>query len=108
MLLLKYLLVFFLGLLLGWTIGRWRFRFSVSLEKPGDPASHTRWVVETNVRKLELKCECGAVAKFRDPLGSPNEGFQLYPPGDSYTCSQCGRSIDLKQVRSLESDARSS
>jgi hypothetical protein len=72
-------------------------RFNVNVSQNGQNV----WTSQSVVRKLELKCQCGAVHKFREgnaPIGS---GLEPYPQGDSYTCSSCGRLIDLKPIREL-------
>ena len=70
----------------------------------GDRPEHRRpAVAKTKVRTIELKCKCGSVLKFRDPV---EPGYQPYPLGDSFTCSGCGKAYDLREIRNLEKGAQ--
>lgn len=59
---------------------------------------------KTKVRIMELKCKCGSVLKFRDPVAP---GYQPYPTGDSFTCPDCGKDYNLGEMRNLEKGAQS-
>ena len=74
----------------------------------GDRPGHRRRarLGKTKIRIMELKCKCGTMLKFRSSryLGDG----KLYPTGDSFTCSSCGKVYDLKEMRNLEKGAQTS
>jgi hypothetical protein len=76
-------------------------RFNVNVSQSHGDQGQPVWSAQTVVRKLELKCQCGAVHKFRDGGVNVGAGLEPYPQGDSYVCTRCGRVIDLKQIRQL-------
>jgi len=103
----SYLLVaiaFFAGIAVGWLLAtvRVKGRLHVSLAPPGASTS-TPWIVTTKTQKMEIKCVCGSLMKFRDPV---EPGYQPYPTGDSVTCPDCGRVKDLTEIRKLGGNAQ--
>ena len=109
------------GIAIGWLFSKVRFGGSirVSTTLPGaSPRTgiRTRWVVEKRKqtsRTMELKCTCGSVWKFHDPAGpadamaTSEPGSLPFPIGDSFSCPNCGRAIDLRPIHNLENDALS-
>lgn len=61
----------------------------------------TRGVTKTRV--MEVKCTCGSLLKFRDPVA---DGYQPFPSGDQFACSSCGKTYDLQEIRKLKSGAQ--
>ena len=95
-------IAFLAGIAVGWLLAtvRVKGRINVSLEPPGS-STGTQGLVTTKTSKtrmMEIKCACGSLMKFRDPV---EPGYQPYPTGDSVTCPNCGRSKDLTEIRKL-------
>lgn len=102
-------LVFLVGLAAGWFLGRVHLqtRFNISFQKPGQAsASSPVFAVAKTVQTLNLKCQCGATWRFHETSGHADQGSQPMPTGDSFTCPNCGRSIDLRQFHKLLPDAK--
>ena len=96
-------IAFVAGIAVGWLLAttRAKGKWHISLS-PADSGSGPRALrVRTKIYKMEIKCLCGALLKFRDPV---EPGYQPYPNGDSVTCPSCGRIKDLHQIRALEND----
>jgi hypothetical protein len=72
---------------------------------PGIPVKPGFHFQTRRTRTLVLKCQCGAIWQYREGPGPFPPGTEPIPTGDSFTCKKCGRSIDLKQERQLESEA---
>lgn len=100
-------IAFVAGIIVGWMLANLRRTTEtsqLSAPPPGtDLSIGARPVAKTKVRTMELKCKCGSVLKFRDPV---EPGYQPYPLGDSFTCSGCGKAYDLKEIRNLEKGAQ--
>jgi len=95
-------LVFVVGLVVGWLLGRVRLQgaVNVSLQGTGAGAGSSRtFSFAKTVRILTLKCQCGATWRFHETSGHPDQGSQPMPSGDAFTCPNCGRSMDLHEVR---------
>jgi len=94
------------GIVIGWilaTVTRGRATIQLSALPPGtDMNTGPVRVAMKKTRTMELKCKCGSVLKFRDPV---EPGYQPYPSGDSFSCSGCGKVYDLKEIRKLEKSA---
>ncbi len=97
-------IVFVAGIFLGWVLANVnRTRETIlSALPPGTDLSTGARAGMTKIRTMELKCECGSVLKFRDPV---EPGYEPYPSGDSFSCSSCGKVYDLRQIRKLEKGA---
>lgn len=100
-------IVFFAGIAVGWLLAtvRVKARINVSLEPPGT-STGTQQLMTTKLskmRKMEIKCACGSLMRFCDPA---EPGYQPYPTGDSVTCSNCGRTKDLTEIRKMVGDAQ--
>ncbi len=104
---LMLVVIFVAGLVVGWLLAAVRIRgrvsFSIQPTAEGAPGIVTKSVT---VRTMELRCLCGSVWKFRDAAGPPKPAYEPYPSGDTYSCPNCGRAIDLKQIRKLEGEAK--
>lgn len=101
-------MVFIAGVVVGWILANvMRTRETiVSALPPGtDLGTGARRFGKTKIRIMELKCKCGTMLKFRDPVAP---GYEPYPSGDSFTCSGCGKVYDLKEMRNLEKGAQTS
>jgi hypothetical protein len=100
-------IVFLAGIAIGWLLAtiRVKGRISVSLQPPGTSMGAQGLVTTktSKTRKMEIKCACGSLMKFRDPV---EPGYQPYPTGDSVTCPNCGTSKDLTEIRKLERNAQ--
>ena len=87
-----YLLIviaFVAGIAVGWLLATVRVRgtIHVSARPMGtNSGAGTRSLVGTKTRTMELKCTCGSLLKFRDPV---EPGYQPYPSGDSVVCPNC-------------------
>lgn len=91
--------VFAFGIVVGWLIAKHlRVQVSANVGVSGDRklAGTARIIRKTVTRNLTLKCQCGAVWKFADGDVSVPPGSEPLPSGDSFTCRNCGRSIDLE------------
>ena len=99
-------IAFVAGIVVGWMLAnvtRTRETIQLAASAPGtDLGAGARRIAKTKVRVMELKCKCGSVLKFRDPL---EPGYQPYPSGDSFTCSGCGKVYDLREIHNLEKGA---
>ncbi len=95
-------IAFVTGIVVGWMLAN--VTRAKEVIQPGTNLSTgARRVAKTKVRTMELKCKCGSVLKFRDPL---EPGYQPFPSGDSFTCSGCGKVYDLREIRNLEKGAQ--
>lgn len=72
---------------------------SVGTKSVGEPPQTS----PSKTRTMEIKCGCGSLLKFRDPM---ELGYQPYPSGDSITCPNCGKVMNLKELRKLETGAQ--
>jgi hypothetical protein len=54
-------------------------------------------------RIMEIKCPCGSLLKFRDPV---EPGYQPFPNDDSIACANCGRVMKLSEIRRPLKDAQ--
>lgn len=102
------LAIFLAGALVGWfASGKLSARVSVGVRPglTGDPGRTGIHFQTTRTRMIVLKCQCGAIWRFREGIGPLPPSTEPFPTGDSYICKQCGRSIDLKQERQVEADA---
>ena len=99
--------VFIAGIFVGWllaSVTRTRAAIQLSgLPFGTDVSAGAARAAVKKVRTMELKCKCGSVLKFRDPV---EPGYQPYPSGDSFTCSSCGKVYDLREIHKLEMAAR--
>lgn len=97
-------IAFFAGIAVGWLLATVRIkgRVQVSLT-PSGTSTNTQRLVTAKTRKMEIKCVCGSLMKFRDPV---EPGYQPFPTGDSVTCPNCGRTKDLTEIRKLEGNAQ--
>ncbi len=84
---------------------KFKTRFNINVAQSRGDQGQPVWSAQTVVRKLELRCQCGAVHKFRDGGVNVSGGLEPYPEGESYVCTSCGRVIDLKQIRQLAGGA---
>jgi len=70
------------------------------------PLSSSGLAIKTNKSiNLTLKCTCGAVHNFHKGAGLAKPGSESYPEGDSYTCSTCGKVLDLQAIRKAAGEA---
>ena len=98
-------MVFVAGIVVGWILAnvmRTRDTILAALPPGTDLSSGAGRIGKTKVRIMELKCKCGSVLKFRDPV---EPGYQPYPSGDSFSCSDCGKVYDLREIHKLEKGA---
>lgn len=98
---------FVAGIVVGWILAnvtRTREAIQLSTLPPGtDASAGAPRLAMKKVRTMELKCKCGSVLKFRDPV---EPGYEPYPSGDSFSCSGCGKVYDLGEIRKLEKSAQ--
>ena len=87
-------IVFLVGIAIGWLLATYWIRGTVRVS--AGPAGTAK------TYRMEIKCLCGSVLKFRDPVAP---GYEPYPTGDSITCPNCGRVKDLKEIRELQKEA---
>ncbi len=106
----SYLLIaiaFVVGIAVGWLLATVRVKGTIhvsALPTETSSGAGARSLVPTKTRTMELKCACGSLLKFRDPV---EPGYQLYPSGDSVVCPNCGKIKDLSEIRKiLEKDAQ--
>ena len=92
--------VFLAGIAIGWLLATYwtkaatyfsGVRAGAAADRPGTVKTY----------RMEIRCLCGSLLKFRDPVGP---GYQPFPTGDSVTCPNCGRVKDLKEIRELQKD----
>jgi hypothetical protein len=97
------------GIAIGWFLARTRVsgKVDISFTPPAGGSSSPFSVNVTRLTNLTLKCTCGHVQKFRSSSTGPTES-QTFPPGDSYTCPNCGKVHNLAELRKLASGATSS
>jgi hypothetical protein len=74
-------------------------RLAIAFQQPGDASDLSRTSIVTKTETLNLKCRCGAAWRFHQTSGHAAQGTQPMPSGDVFTCPNCGRSIDLREVR---------
>jgi hypothetical protein len=96
-------IVFVAGIFVGWTLAKVT-RTKEMIQASGvlsgtDLSTGALRAARTKVRIMELKCKCGSMLKFRDPV---EPGYEPYPSGDSFSCSSCGKVYDLGEIRKLE------
>lgn len=94
------------GFLVGWFVANSRSQDSANPQSwsPASPEIRTPTRPRSE-RILQVKCQCGAIWKFHDSSRGSAPGEQPLPTGDSYTCPQCGKTIDLAQARKLMAEA---
>ncbi len=89
---------------------RTRWKLNVSFQPQSAPAhSGSSLMVEKFERtahSLSLKCECGTTWRFHETSGHADPDSQPMPAGDSFTCPNCGRAIDLSEARKLETSLK--
>ncbi len=98
-------IVFVAGIFVGWVLAnvtRTKETILSALPPGTDLGASARRVAMKKVRTMELKCKCGSVLKFRDPV---EPDYQPYPSGDSFSCSSCGKVFDLREIHNLEKGA---
>lgn len=98
-------IAFVAGIFLGWMLAnvtRTKETILSALPPGTDLSTGAGRVGMKKVRVMELKCKCGSMLKFRDPV---EPGYEPYPSGDSFSCSSCGKVYDLRQIRKLEKGA---
>lgn len=114
------LLIFLGGVIVGWLFASMRARGVVDMTAPAAPQnsetsqllasmpkSTTKTIFSINkniMRTMNLKCKCGAEAKFSDHP-NPAAGVAPFPEGDSYTCPKCGTTQNLADLRHLIEEA---
>lgn len=104
-LILLLLAVFLVGFFLGRRTANIRVTGSIGIDESATGTTSPRLLVTRVVRKMELKCKCGAVFKFADGEASAPSGYEPMPSADSYICPRCGNINDLTEARSLLKDA---
>lgn len=102
-------MVFVAGIVIGWILANvMRTRDTIlSALPPGTDlgAGSGLRIGKTKIRIMELKCKCGTMLKFRDPVAP---GYEPYPSGDSFACSNCGKVYNLAEMRNLEKGSQPS
>ena len=99
-------IAFIAGTAFGWVLASARARGTTGDFTTTTAAGSVAGIARARMvkaRTMEMKCACGTVSKFRDPV---EPGFQPFPDGDSITCSNCGRVTNLNQIRKMERDAQ--
>ena len=104
-LLVVLVVVFLVGFYVGRKTSNVRVSTSVDLERSPAEGGPSRLVVKKVVRKMEIKCKCGAIYKFSGGAGPLLPGYEPLPTGDSFTCPNCGNQNDLTAARDLMKDA---
>lgn len=97
--------VFLVGFLVGRKTSNIKVSASVDLANSPSQGSPSRLVVTKVVRKMEIKCKCGAIYKFAGGAGPLPSGYEPMPTGDSFVCPKCGNQNDLTAARDLLKDA---
>jgi hypothetical protein len=103
---LLFAIAFVAGIAVGWLLATVRVKATIrasALPARTSSGAGTRSLAPAKARTMELKCACGSLLKFRDPV---EPGYQPYPSGDSVVCPNCGKIKDLSEIRKmLEKDA---
>ena len=99
------LVAFLVGIAVGWVLATARGKGTTSdfTSAPGTASVAGTGRRTVKARTMEMRCACGTVSKFHDPV---LPGYQPFPDGDSVTCPNCGRVAKLNQIRQLERDAQ--
>lgn len=92
---------FLAGVAVGWLLATIRLKGTIDIHAL--PVGTGSVAGQRKTRTMEIKCGCGSLLKFRDPV---EPGYQPYPSGDSLTCPNCGRAMNLGEIRKLEKDAQ--
>ena len=98
---------FIAGFLVGWLTATVRLRGKVQLTlSPVDTPSlgNKSLVIKKVVGLMELKCNCGAAWKFYDASYPSAPGSLLYHWEDSYTCPNCGKATDIREIRKIQEE----
>lgn len=105
-LLVLLVVVFLVGFFVGRRTSNIKVSASVDLEPSPALGGTPRLSVQTKViRKMEIKCKCGAIYKFAGGAGPLLSGCEPMPTGDSFICPKCGNQNDLTAARDLLRDA---
>jgi hypothetical protein len=99
-------IAFIAGIAVGWVLATARAKASTSdFTSPlmTGSAAGTGRSARVKARTMEMKCACGSLSKFRDPV---EPGYLPFPDGDSIACPNCGRVTKLKEIRKLAGDAQ--
>lgn len=94
-------IAFLAGVAVGWLLATIRLKGTIDINAL--PVGTGPSVGQRKTRTMEIKCGCGSLLKFRDPV---ELGYQPYPSGDSITCPNCGKVMNLKELRKLETGAQ--
>ena len=91
-------IAFVAGIVVGWMLAnvtRTKETIQLAALPPGaDPSTDARRVAKTKVRTMELKCKCGSVLKFRDPV---EPGYQPYPAATPLPAQVAERLLTLER-----------
>ena len=99
------IVAFIMGFFVGCRTSNVRVTGSVGISDSPSMGGLSRLVAKKVVRKLEVKCKCGAIHKFSAGTGALPRGYEPMPSGDTYICPNCGNANDLTQVRALLKDS---
>lgn len=104
------LMIFVAGVAVGWLAARVRVGGTLNAQLSGQslpPGTIPRGVKITKsvVRRLTLKCQCGAKWDFAEGSDARPAGTKPFPTRDTFECPSCGHSIHLKAERKLEAEA---
>lgn len=115
-------MIFLAGMIVGWFLATIRKKAVINMSGPANPVKQEKeqellstlaagasklYGIKTTTktfRALNLKCECGNVAKFSDHPGLP-PGTEPFPSGDTYTCPKCGKTQNLADLQHLIEEA---
>ena len=105
------LAIFLLGAVVGYVF-RYMASFTkmnISIQKlDGDTTARPTFTfAKTTVKSLSLRCQCGTTWRFHETGGHPDQGSEPMPEGDSFVWKNCGRSIDLREIRKAQDEALS-
>jgi hypothetical protein len=92
------------GCFVGWLLANVRITGALKISMARGEARTGKFEIRT-VRIMQLRCQCGAVWKFRDGAAHSDPAYLPYPKGQSFTCPACGRAASLKVEHPLENDA---
>lgn len=96
----------FAGIGVGWALATRRSKESLMkdfMSQAAGAVASGGGPARVAVRTMEMKCSCGSVSKFRDPV---EDGYLPFPDGDSFACPSCGRVRKMGEIKRMVRDAR--
>jgi hypothetical protein len=99
---LTLIFIFAGGVVVGLLARNVRIGGSVSVTPTSDASAGPSFrVAKRVIRELKVKCKCGEMLRFRDPIDPADPECQPFPKDDSVPCPHCGNPLDLREAKQI-------